>query len=84
MIHKKPKRSFRKEFKRQMKEAIIIAIGFTIAFAWREALFDTFKGVVARFIEISETSYIAEHYASVLITILGILAIYLVAKLMRD
>ncbi len=84
MIHKRPKRSFKKEFKRQAKEAIIVAIGFTIAFAWREAIFDTFRGIVAKLMDLSDKSYVSEHYTAIAITIFGVLSIYVTSKLLRD
>lgn len=83
MIHKRPKKSFRKEFKRQTKEAIIVAIGFTIAFAWREAIFDTFNKIISKIFDMNG-SVASEHYTALAITLVGVLAIYVTSKLLRD
>ena len=43
MLIDKPKRTFKSEFKRQIRLAIAAAAGFLIAFAWREAIFNAFQ-----------------------------------------
>jgi len=80
----KHKRSFRREFKRQIKMAIIAAIGFTIAFAWREAIFATFQDFVARFLDVSPDHYLSSNYTAFAITIAGVLIIIITSKLLRD
>lgn len=80
----KTKRSFRKEFKRQIKFAIIAAIGFTIAFAWREAVFSTFQSFVARFLDVTPDHYLSENYTALAITIAGVLVIFITSKLLKD
>lgn len=78
------KRSFRKEFKRQIRMALVAAIGFTIAFAWKEAIYDTFNNYVARFLEVSPDHYLTHNYTAAVITIFGVLVILVTSKILRD
>ena len=80
----KPKRSFKKEFKRQIKLAIVAAIGFSIAFAWRNAIFDSFQSFVARFLDLAKDHYMTEIYTAIAITLAGVALIYITSKLLRD
>jgi len=69
------KRSFKKEFRRQIRLAILAAIGFTIAFAWKRAIFDSFQSFVTRF---------SETYTAIAITLVGVLLIFISSKILRD
>ena len=70
------KRSFKKEFRRQIRLAILAAIGFTIAFAWKRAIFDSFQSFVTRFLD--------ETYTAIAITLVGVLLIFISSKILRD
>ncbi len=78
------RRSFKLEFKRQLRLAIMAAIGFTIAFAWREAIFATFQDFVSRFLDVSPDHYLSQSYTAVAITFAGVLLIFLTSKMLRD
>ena len=78
------KKSFRKEFKRQIRLAILAAIGFTIAFAWKRAVFDTFLDYVSRFMDLPINHYTSEIYTAIAITLLGVILIFITSKLLRD
>lgn len=39
-------RRYKKEFKRQARSLIIITLGFTIAFTWRQTIFDLSQSLV--------------------------------------
>jgi hypothetical protein len=80
----KTKRSFRLEFKRQLRFAISAAIGFTIAFSWRNAIFAFFRDEVSRLLEVDPRHYLTETYAAIVITLLGVLLILLTSKLLRE
>lgn len=79
-----PKRSFKTEFKRQIRLALTAAIGFTIAFAWRNAVFDSFLSFVSRFLDVSQDHYLTEIYTALAITIFGVFLIFLTSKLLRE
>lgn len=79
----KTRKSFKKEFRRQLKLALIAAIGFTVAFAWRNAIWNS----AHEFIEIitEQTDVILnELITAIFITILAVIAIFLVSKFLRD
>lgn len=78
------KRSFRLEFKRQIRLAVTAAIGFSIAYAWREAIFDTFQSFVTRFLDVAEGHYLSESYTAIAMTLAGVLLILLTSKLLKD
>jgi ADP-heptose:LPS heptosyltransferase len=78
------KRSFRKEFKRQIRLALVAAIGFTVAFAWKEAVFDTFQSFIARFLDVPKDQYLSETYTALAITLAGVLAIFITSKILRE
>ena len=78
------KKSFKREFKRQIRMAITAAVGFTIAFAWRNAVFDTFLNFVAKFLDVEKNHYLTESYTAILITFIGVIIIYFSSKILRD
>lgn len=78
------RRSFRTEFRRQIRLALTAAIGFTIAFAWRNAIFDAFHSFVARFLDISPEHYLSETYTALAITLFGVFLIFLTSKMLRE
>lgn len=78
------KRSFRKEFRRQIRLAVVAAIGFSVAFAWRNAIFNTFQSFVTRFLDIEVGHYLSEVYTATAITLAGVLLILLTSKMLKD
>ena len=84
MYHSKTSRSFKREFKKQLRFAITAAIGFSIAFAWRESIFDTFLNFVARFLDVPLEQYLTEVYAALAITIAGVILIFITSKILKD
>jgi hypothetical protein len=80
----KTKRSFRQEFKKQIRFAITAAIGFTIAFSWREAVFDMFLNFTSRILDLSIEHYSTKIYTAIAVTIFGVLLIFLTSKLLKE
>lgn len=80
----KTNRSFRKEFKRQIRFAITAAIGFTIAFAWRNAIFESFQNFVSRFLDVSADHYLTEIYTAFALTLAGVMFIFMTSKILKD
>jgi len=78
------KRSFKKEFRRQIRLAILAAIGFTIAFAWKTAVFNTFQSFVSRFLDVPIGHYLSQTYTAIAITLAGVLLIFLTSKILKD
>ncbi|HLC31136.1 MAG TPA: DUF5654 family protein [Candidatus Nanoarchaeia archaeon] len=80
---RKPHRSFKTEFKRQLRFAITAAIGFSIAFAWRNAIFDTFQTAVGRFLDLPLNNPTTEIYTALFITFVALLLLYVTSKLLK-
>lgn len=78
------RRSFRREFKRQLRLAIVAAIGFTVAFAWRNAIYDTFQNWVSRLLDVTPQHYTTETYTAIAVTLLGVLAIFVSSRILRE
>ena len=82
MRYFKTRRSFRKEFKRQLKFAIIAACGFTIAFAWREVIFNSVSKLAVRLTDSAELGQ-SPIFTAALITALGVFIILISSKLLK-
>jgi len=74
---------FKKEFRRQIRMLIIITLGFTIAFTWRQTVFDLSQNFV-QFITSIKNSSILSILTSVFITLISILLIYLTSYYLRN
>jgi multisubunit Na+/H+ antiporter MnhB subunit len=77
------RKSFKREFKRQVKYAIAAAVGFIIAFAWRDAIYNSTRTIIEKFTE-SSKDILINFYTSIFITIIGVLIIIISSKLLRD
>ena len=77
------KKSFKKEFKRQLRLAIIAAIGFTIAFSWRNAVYNSSKELIKKFSDFAGT-VLTEFYTAIFITFLGVVILLATSKFLKD
>ena len=80
----KVRRSFRLEVKRQLRLAIASAIGFTIAFGWKEAIFEGMINYVSRIMDVNPDHYLTNTYTAIAMTFLGVLCIFISARLLRE
>lgn len=67
--------NLRREYKKQLRFLIIVTLGFTIAFTWRQTLFDISLSFV-RFITTFNSSSAESIFASVIITVVSLILIY--------
>ena len=74
---------FKKEFKKQIRMLVIVTLGFTIAFTWRQTIFDASQSIVQFFLDVQSSTTLSI-LTSLLITILSIFLIYLTAHLLKD
>lgn len=75
--------SFKKEFRRQVRMIIVFTLGFTIAFTWRQTIFDlslTFVSFITKIQNSAELSILS----SLLITILSLIIIYITAHWLKE
>ena len=78
-----PGTKFKKELRRQMRMLIILTLGFTIAFTWRQTIFDLSQTFVEFVLNIKNatTSSIA---TSIFITIISIVLMVLFSAYLKD
>jgi hypothetical protein len=74
---------FRKELKNEARMFIVVAVALSIAFAWRQTLFEIALAAVNS-IFTPDGEIKASMMASTLITIVGILIILLSSKILKD
>jgi hypothetical protein len=76
-------KSYGKELKRQFRIAISAAIGFIIAFAWREAIFDSMLEIVSRWTNTTNIQ-LSEIYTAIFITIIGVFLIFITSRILKE
>jgi len=76
------KSKFGVEFKRQMRLAIAAAIGFIIAFSWRDFIFELTRNWIIN-LELSTNIHLINLTSSILITIFGVFLIVLSSRLLE-
>jgi hypothetical protein len=76
-------RYFRGEFKRQTRAFIIVTLAFTIAFTWRQTLFDVVQTAVQFVLNIQNSATLSI-LTSTTITLLSIFIIYLTSHWLKD
>jgi len=76
------KRIFLKEFKRQLRFGIAAAVGFSIAFAWREPFLKFMNGFIVEYIS-KTIHYYMSVLSALVITFLGAVILWLSARYIR-
>jgi hypothetical protein len=79
----KTSKSIRKEFKRQLEIAIIAAIGFTIAFAWKEAILKIMENTAINLGNLTNLGY-SPLFMPILTTIIGVILIFILSRLFKS
>ena len=77
------KKRFRNEFRRQIRLLLIITLGFTIAFTWRQTVFDASQAFV-KFITHIQNPTASSTITSIFITLVCVALIYLLSYILRD
>jgi len=75
--------TFKKEFKKQFRFAITAAVGFLIAFAWRDVIFNSSLALIQNLTQITNLS-LSILLTAVFLTIVGVAIIFLTSKLLKD
>jgi hypothetical protein len=73
---------YKSEFRKQMRSVIVLTMGFTIAFAWRETIFDWSKSFTAWITHSAGEG--SSTGASIFITIISLVLIFLTAYWLKD
>lgn len=66
-----------------MRLLIIVTLAFTIAFTWRQTIFDASKALVLFFVKVN-SSTTTSILTSLFITSIAIILIYFTSKLLKD
>lgn len=74
---------FFKEFKKELKMAIIAAVGFIIAFAWKDAIFRISQNFIHK-ITNTTNIFLNDFWNAVLLTFIGVIIIAILSKLSRN
>ena len=74
--------NFREEFRRQVRLLIVVTFGFTIAFTWRQTIFDASQILVERLIH-TQTPLSSSVLTSIFITLISLFLIYLTAQIIK-
>ena len=75
--------SFKKEVKKQVRILILFTLGFTIAFTWRQTIFDITESLVILITHIQgETSL--SILTSFSITVISLILIWVTARFLQD
>lgn len=73
--------NFKKEFKRQIRLALAAAVGFVIAFAWKDFVLKITGDALSRFLELNPI--ISALSISIVITLFGVLIILISSRILK-
>jgi hypothetical protein len=76
------KKKFAKQFKENLRIGLAAAVGFTVAFAWREPLILFFNDIV-ELITKTTLPYSVGIISAFLITFFGVLFLWIISKYLR-
>lgn len=75
-------KTFRNEFRKQIRLALAAATGFIIAFAWKDFIFRLTGNFLSKFLKLSPvTSALA---ISIFLTFIGVLVILIGSKILKE
>ena len=74
---------FKNEFRKQVRMLIIVTLGFTIAFTWRQTVFDMSLSLVKLMTSIQNSTELSIITSS-LITITSLILIFIAAHWLKD
>lgn len=75
-------RKYKDEFRKQMRMIIVFTLGFTIAFAWRETIFEWSKNLVSWLTNSNKGG--SNVWASIFITLVSVILILLTTYWLKD
>ncbi len=74
---------FQKEFRKQIRLLLTFTFGFTIAFTWRQTIFDTTQSIINFFIHLQSTTA-SSILTSTIITLVSLLILYFSAHFLKE
>lgn len=82
-INRRINRVNNSEFRKQIKLFIIFALGFTIAFSWRQTIFDASLSVMQKITNVKGVTTLSI-LASSFITVVSVALIYALSIILKD
>jgi len=76
------KKKFKIEFKKQLRLAIAAAIGFLIAFSWRDFLFDLTRTAIIKLTLMTNVHFVG-FFSAFFVSLVGVLLILLSSRLLE-
>jgi hypothetical protein len=76
------KKKFTKDFKEHLRIGLTAAVGFTIAFAWREPLILMVNSFASKVLK-STIEYQASIWSAFIITFIGVIIIWYLSRILR-
>jgi len=76
-------KNFRRDFRKQLKTLVVVGAGFTIAFTWRQTIFDISKRIVQFATNIKDSSVLSLA-TSIFTTIFSLAFVLLIIYLLKD
>ncbi len=77
------KNNYRKEFRHELRLLIVVTLGFTIGFTWRETIFDVSWAFI-QWLTHAEKAPALSFLTSVFITLICVGLIYLTSYLLKE
>ena len=74
---------FKKEVKRQVRLLIVVTLGFTIAFSWRQTIFDVFESFIQKIFPTNNTA-LSSILTSTLITLITLFLILITSYFLQE
>ncbi|MFW5846621.1 MAG: DUF5654 family protein [Nanoarchaeota archaeon] len=74
---------FKNELRRQIRMLLVFTMGFTIAFSWRQTIFELSQNFV-KFLTKIENPNVSTILTSIFITILALILIYIASYYLKD
>ena len=74
---------YRREFQRELRLLIVVTLGFTIGFTWRETIFDL-SWVFIQWLTHAERAPALSFFTSIFITLICLGLIYLTSYLLKE
>ena len=76
-------RRFKKEHRKELRLLVILTLSFTIAFTWRQTIFDASQSVIQFFINVKSTTWSCI-LTSTLITLVSIVLIRVTSHILKE
>jgi len=72
--------SFENEFKNQFKIAMIAALGFIVAFSWKDVIASIFNTII-KSLNITQNLYLYQIFSAIIVTIIAVILIIILSKI---